>query len=337
MSKEKQANTVNDSKTAITFQSFWHGIKPEVNQKEKTFLSRLLKQKGLNVVKAFYATRLPLPEVTQPREDWQKRNRENEEHMLKTINAVIAYAIEHKVEYVFCHARMGHWAGVDDSTTKTVSQTALTRQMWTILYAHRVHLHIVTARGEFSGDIGVSDWDARYFKRMTSALREHENKKKGQRLAEGRDAIKAKAGKCEGVKGWVDYPERRIEMLKSIRILRKLPKGCTKRRSFSSIADALNDQGKLTFSGKQWTASGVANFYAEWNELSEEKQEFVARRTRALKKARKGEGEAQTIEGEEAYDDPNISDEQIAAMKAQADAEGRDAEEEGHPDGLYTG
>ena len=279
-------------------------------------------------MEAFYATRLQAPLLTQPREVQRKQYLANEEHMLKTINAAIAYAIEHKVEYVFCHARMGHWAGVDDSTTKSLIQTALDRQMWTILYAHRVRLRIVTARGEFAEDIGVSEWDARYFKWMNYTLREHENKKKGQRLAEGRTAIKAKAGKCEGVKGWVDYPERRIEMLKSIRVLRKLPKGCTKRRSFSSIADTLNDQGKLTFSGKQWTASGVANFYAEWNELSEEKQEFVARRTRALKKARKGESE-EAYEGEEAYDDPNISDEQIAAMKAQAEAEGREAEEEG--------
>jgi hypothetical protein len=169
-----------------------------------------------------------------------------------------------------------------------------------------VRLAIVDSKGKIKekSDSLLRFREFMYMKELHHALKANDNKMKGQRLAKGRAVIKAKAGKCEGVKGWGDYPDERIAMLKAIRMLRRLPKGCTKRRSFQDIADALNAQGNLSFTCKLWSASGVANFYAEWHELPEERQ-----------KARMDkEGKAPIIEGEEAYDDASISDEEIERM-----------------------
>jgi hypothetical protein len=87
-----------------------------------------------------------------------------------------------------------------------------------------------------------------------------------RKLLRGRVAIRRKTGaKCEGRKGWKDYPDRKDKVLKRVRQLRKLPKGGDKRMTFETIADRLNEEGLLSFTGLKWTGKGVTRFFADWN------------------------------------------------------------------------
>jgi hypothetical protein len=315
MGRKAKVEPVKHEKKVVIYQSFFHTTKPKDEGQEKTALVRALKGKGYTVEKAFYATRLPSSEGFQ-------HDEANETRMFEVIKAAVVYAIESKAYALFVHSKHCHWSGIDLNVMSRTFTGGLDRQVICLLELHGVRLAIVDLKGEVKVkcDSLMNFREVIYMRELHHALKANDNKMKGQRLAKGRAVIKAKAGKCEGVKGWGDYPDERIAMLKAIRMLRRLPKGCTKRRSFQEIADALNAQGKLSFTGKLWSASGVANFYSEWHELPEERQKAIARRTRAIKKARKGKDEATAIEGEEAYDDASISDEEIERM-ASEDAE----------------
>ncbi len=98
------------------------------------------------------------------------------------------------------------------------------------------------------------------------ALEEAVKEAQSRKLLRGRAAIRRKTGaKCEGRKGWKDYPDRKDEVLKRVRQLRKLPKGGDKRMAFEAIADTLNEEGLLSFTGLKWTGKGVTRFFADWN------------------------------------------------------------------------
>jgi hypothetical protein len=310
MGRKAKVEPVKHEKRVVVYQSFFPCTTPKDEGQEKTALVRAIKGKGYTIEKAFYATRLPSSEGFQ-------HDAVNERHMLEVIKAAVVYAIESKAFALVVHSKHGHWSGIDLNAASRALTGGLDRQVICLLELHGVMLAIVNSKGEvkIKCDSIMNFREIIYMRELHHALKANDNKMKGQRLAKGRAVIKAKAGKCEGVKGWGDYPDERIAMLKAIRMLRRLPKGCTKRRSFQEIADALNAQGKLSFTGKLWSASGVANFYAEWHELPEERQKAIARRTRAIIKARRDkEGKAPIIEGEEAYDDASISDEEIERM-----------------------
>jgi DNA invertase Pin-like site-specific DNA recombinase len=86
-----------------------------------------------------------------------------------------------------------------------------------------------------------------------------------KKLRHGLEKKRAECGKAEGRKGWRDFPERRDEILKRIRLLRRRIKGCDRQMSFQAVGDRLNAEVLLSFTGKQWTGAGVANFFADWN------------------------------------------------------------------------
>ncbi len=99
-----------------------------------------------------------------------------------------------------------------------------------------------------------------------TALEEAVKEAQLRKMLRGRAAIRRKTGaKCEGRKGWKDYPDRKDKVLKRVRQLRKLPKGGDKRMTFETIADRLNEEGLLSFTGLKWTGKGVTRFFADWN------------------------------------------------------------------------
>jgi site-specific DNA recombinase len=61
------------------------------------------------------------------------------------------------------------------------------------------------------------------------------------RLAKARERKRAENGKCEGAKGWNEIaPERKAEILKVVRIMRRKPRNGGRPHSYQAIADHLN-------------------------------------------------------------------------------------------------
>jgi site-specific DNA recombinase len=76
-----------------------------------------------------------------------------------------------------------------------------------------------------------------------------------KKLKVARDRKKAKTGKCEGRKGYRDSDEGKEFFKKAklkIAALRR-----NKGRSFNEIAEVLNSQGFLSWSGKPWSGQMV--------------------------------------------------------------------------------
>jgi DNA invertase Pin-like site-specific DNA recombinase len=82
-----------------------------------------------------------------------------------------------------------------------------------------------------------------------------------KRLATARARKRLEKGKCEGQKGWNDTaPERKEEILNIIKRMRRKPRNQGKPSTYQSIAEFLNKEGLLTYSGKQWSAPAVQGF-----------------------------------------------------------------------------
>lgn len=85
-----------------------------------------------------------------------------------------------------------------------------------------------------------------------------------KKLRTAREAKREQAGKCEGRKGFDDYPDKRDALVKSIKQLRRKPRG-QNRMTFVNVAKALNEMADTdelysTISGKRWTGPQVQNF-----------------------------------------------------------------------------
>jgi DNA invertase Pin-like site-specific DNA recombinase len=82
-----------------------------------------------------------------------------------------------------------------------------------------------------------------------------------KRLAAARARKRAENGKCEGQKGWNEAaPERKEEILKIVKRMRRKPRNQGRPSTYQAIADFLNREGLLTYSGKQWSAQAVQGF-----------------------------------------------------------------------------
>jgi len=85
-----------------------------------------------------------------------------------------------------------------------------------------------------------------------------------KRLAIARERKRVENGKCEGKKGWNDTePERKVEILKIVKAMRRKPRNGARPQSYQAIADRLNAEGKVSFTGKAWIAQGVRDFYVK--------------------------------------------------------------------------
>lgn len=83
-----------------------------------------------------------------------------------------------------------------------------------------------------------------------------------KRLKKSRQRIKAQTGKCEGRKGWDDIdPERKEEVLKLVRRLRRKPRGGGKQKSYREVSDYLNTEGIETLQGGKWSPQLVRAFH----------------------------------------------------------------------------
>lgn len=85
-----------------------------------------------------------------------------------------------------------------------------------------------------------------------------------KKLRTARQAKRQEDGKCEGRKGYDDYPDKRDALANEIKSLRRKPRG-GKRMAFTIVADELNNKVKVsdiysTISGKPWTGPMVQNF-----------------------------------------------------------------------------
>lgn len=80
-----------------------------------------------------------------------------------------------------------------------------------------------------------------------------------KKLRTSRERVRKQKGKCEGAKS---YKEMDPELVKEIKLLRRPPKGVTKKRSFREIAVILNSEGRVTRRGQPFTANNVANIFA---------------------------------------------------------------------------
>jgi len=83
-----------------------------------------------------------------------------------------------------------------------------------------------------------------------------------KRLQKARQRKKAETGKCEGTKGWDELaPERKAEILKLVRRLRRKPRGGGRQKSYQYIADQLNAEGIKTLRAGTWSAQLVRAFH----------------------------------------------------------------------------
>ncbi len=83
-----------------------------------------------------------------------------------------------------------------------------------------------------------------------------------KRLKKARIRKKAETGKCEGAKGWEEIDlERKIEVLKLVRRLRRKPRGGEIQKSYQKIADHLNAEGIKTLRDGRWSAQLVRAFH----------------------------------------------------------------------------
>lgn len=83
------------------------------------------------------------------------------------------------------------------------------------------------------------------------------------RLAKARERKRAENGKCEGAKGWEEVePERKEEILKIIKKMRRKPRNQGKPSTYQAIADCLNAEGMRPLRGGEWSAQLVRSFHS---------------------------------------------------------------------------
>lgn len=83
------------------------------------------------------------------------------------------------------------------------------------------------------------------------------------RLAKARERKRAENGKCEGAKSWEEIePERKEEILKIIKKMRRKPRNQGRPSSYQAIADRLNAEGMRTLRGGEWSAQLVRSFHS---------------------------------------------------------------------------
>ena len=86
-------------------------------------------------------------------------------------------------------------------------------------------------------------------RQIMGAIAEYDKKMTVQKLRVARDRVRIKTGKCEGRKR---YSEKAPEVIESIKILRRKPKG-KRRMTYAKVAEALNDRGFKTMTGKTFS------------------------------------------------------------------------------------
>jgi DNA invertase Pin-like site-specific DNA recombinase len=88
-----------------------------------------------------------------------------------------------------------------------------------------------------------------------------------KRLKKARERKRTETGKCEGTKGWDEIdPERKAEVLKLVRRLRRTPRGGGRQKSYQSIADYFNSEGIKPLRGEVWSAQLVRAFHKAGND-----------------------------------------------------------------------
>jgi len=80
-----------------------------------------------------------------------------------------------------------------------------------------------------------------------------------KKLRTARETIREDLGKCEGRKGYNENPEKRDFLLKTIKKLRRKPKG-KKRMTYAATAARLNEMKIESLTGKEWSGAMVQNF-----------------------------------------------------------------------------
>jgi DNA invertase Pin-like site-specific DNA recombinase len=82
------------------------------------------------------------------------------------------------------------------------------------------------------------------------------------RLAKARERKRVENGKCEGQKGWNEAaPERKAEILKVVRTMRRKSRSGGRPSSYQAIANRLNAEGMCTLRGGEWSAQLVRAFH----------------------------------------------------------------------------
>lgn len=104
-------------------------------------------------------------------------------------------------------------------------------------------------------DLLDNDPTRKLVRQVLGAIAEYEKSMLVQKLRVARQRKKAKAGKCEGRKG---YREAAPETVRYISRLRRKPKGM-KRKTYKEIAERLNAEGVPTLNGQPWTLQTIRN------------------------------------------------------------------------------
>jgi DNA invertase Pin-like site-specific DNA recombinase len=103
-------------------------------------------------------------------------------------------------------------------------------------------------------DLLSEDPTRKLVRQVLGAIAEYDKTMTVLKLRAARERKRAKYGKCEGRKGYV---EASPEVIREIKRLRRKPKGMT-RRTFKEVAEELNRQGIKTMTGKEWTGANVS-------------------------------------------------------------------------------
>ena len=110
-------------------------------------------------------------------------------------------------------------------------------------------------------DLGENDPTRKLIRQVFGAVAEYEKSMLVLKLRAARNRKRAKGEKVEGRKGYRDTPEGQA-ILRSIAALRR-PRKYGGKRTYKEVAEALNEQGTSSMSGKPWTGQMVRDALRE--------------------------------------------------------------------------
>jgi DNA invertase Pin-like site-specific DNA recombinase len=109
-------------------------------------------------------------------------------------------------------------------------------------------------------DLLSEDPTRKLVRQVLGAIAEYDKTMIVLKLRAARERKRAKTGKCEGRRGYVDSMP---EVIREIRRLRRKTKGIDRRRSYKDVAAELNSLGYRTMTGKEFNAQIVMNILQE--------------------------------------------------------------------------
>jgi len=150
--------------------------------------------------------------------------------------------------------------GVDTVVVESLDRLAreyqLQEQLLVYLASKDIHLIAANTGQDITNAIS-SDPMKRAMVQIQGVFAELDKSLTVKKLRTARKRVRTEKGKCEGRKGYHDSTEGNRAVLAEIKRLRRARKGMP-RMKYQTVADTLNNQGKTTMDGKDFTGKNVA-------------------------------------------------------------------------------